>query len=161
MPEVHKAVADAALRQNVLRVRRVFLDLLAQVVDVQPDVVRLVAVLVAPDLRQQLIVRNCPARVLDQVVEQAVLGRAQLDPLAVDDHLAAVEIYAQAVVDLEDRLRGRGRRHLGAAQHRLDPAGKLTRSERLGDVVVRAQFQPVDLVVLLAFGGQHDHRDRW
>src|SRR5262249_22715876 len=45
-----------------------------------------------------------------------------------------------------------------AAQQRAYTAAELTNRERLGDVVVRAQFEAENLVELLAAGGQHDDR---
>ena len=44
------------------------------------------------------------------------------------------------------------------AQHRLNPGNKLAGRKRLGDIVIGACIQPRDLVVLLCFGGQHNHR---
>ncbi len=55
-PEVYKSVPYPAFGQDVFRVGRVLLQLLAQVVDVQTDIVRLVAVLITPHFRQQLVV---------------------------------------------------------------------------------------------------------
>ena len=47
---------------------------------------------------------------------------------------------------------------LKAAQHGANAAGKLARAERLGHIVVRAQVQPLDAVVLVRAHGEHDHR---
>ena len=46
----------------------------------------------------------------------------------------------------------------GPAQHRLDPQHQLARRERLGDVVVGADLEAGDAVLVLAERGQHDHR---
>ena len=43
-------------------------------------------------------------------------------------------------------------------QHRLDPRHQLPRGERLGDVVVPAQFQPQHAVDLIIAGRQEDDR---
>ena len=51
-------------------------------------------------------------------------------------------------------VRGAGR----APQHRLDPGDQLARAERLGQVVVGAQFQAEDAVDLVVAGGEEDHR---
>ena len=43
-------------------------------------------------LGQQRVVGNHPAGILDEVVQQAILRRPQIDALAVDDDLMAVEV---------------------------------------------------------------------
>ncbi len=45
-----------------------------------------------------------------------------------------------------------------AAQHGPDPGHQLARGERLGDVVVGAEFEPDDLVDLAVAGGDDDDR---
>ena len=67
-------------------------------------------------------------------------------PVAIDQQVAA-----------DDRIAGR-RRRLGSPQRDADPREELFRAERLGDVVVRAGVQRVDLVGLGAPGRQHDDR---
>ena len=47
---IHKTVADTPFRQDVLGVGRVSLNLLAQVVDVEAQVVRFITILIAPYL---------------------------------------------------------------------------------------------------------------
>ncbi|MNE63330.1 hypothetical protein D3C80_1586740 [compost metagenome] len=47
----------------------------------------------------------------------------------------------------------------GAAQYGLQACNQLAWRKRLGDVVIGADFQALDLVVFLAFGGEHDDRD--
>ncbi len=46
----------------------------------------------------------------------------------------------------------------GAPQHGLHPRHQLARAEWLGQIVVRAQFQPAYDVILLAAHGQQDNR---
>ena len=67
-------------------------------------------------------------------------------------------------VDLEvagPERRGAARRrgHLEAAQDGLDPGHQLEVVERLGDVVVGAELQALDLVHRVVAGGQHHDRD--
>lgn len=45
-----------------------------------------------------------------------------------------------------------------AAQHGLQPGHQFAWRKGLGDVVVGADLQALDLVVLFAFGGEHDDR---
>jgi hypothetical protein len=47
----------------------------------------------------------------------------------------------------------------GATEHRTDPHRQLARAERLGHVVVGADLEPRQPLVLLAQRGQHHHRD--
>ena len=46
-----------------------------------------------------------------------------------------------------------------AAEHRLHAQDKLSRAERLGDVVVRPDLETEDAVHLLAARGEHQHRE--
>jgi hypothetical protein len=49
--------------------------------------------------------------------------------------------------------------HAPDAEEHLDPRDQLVRVERLGDVIVGADFQAHDHVPGGILGGQHDHRD--
>jgi hypothetical protein len=53
------------------------------------------------------------------------------------------------------RFAGAGRRR--AAQDGVDPRQQFARTERLGDVVIRATFEARDLVVLVGARREHDH----
>ena len=68
----------------------------------------------------------------------------------------------QLVVAEGHHLVGTGRRaghqRRLAAQHGLDPRQQFARVERLGQVVVGAQFQALDAAALVALGGEHDDR---
>ena len=55
---------------------------------------------------------------------------------------------------------GPGGGHLGSAQNRPDPGHQLLGTERLGQVIVRAQLQSHELVGLVAPGRQHDDGHR-
>ena len=48
---------------------------------------------------------------------------------------------------------------LAAAQHRLDAGHELHHAEWLDEVIVRAEVEAADLVVLRALGRSHDDRD--
>src|SRR5690606_29200387 len=45
---------------------------------------------------------------------------------------------------------------LGAAQHRIDAGNQFAGGKRLGDVIIGAGVEALDLVVLFALGGEHD-----
>ena len=48
-PEVHEAIADAALGKNVFGVGRILFQFLAEIVDIESNVMRFIPVLIAPD----------------------------------------------------------------------------------------------------------------
>ena len=77
-------------------------------------------------------------------MQQAEFGRPQIQRQAVAADPVRSRIQPQTL-DL-DRIVRHLRR--APAQHRLDARQQFARRERLGDVVVRARFQPHDLVLL-------------
>jgi len=152
---VNETVPDAAFGQNVGRIGRISFELLAEIVDIEPKVVRLIAVFVPPDLGEQLFVGDHPACVLDKVVEKAELSGAELDQLVVDPYLPSVEVNPQALIDTDGLVDRRGGR-LGATENGLYAADHLPWAEGLGDVVVGAELKAPNTVILLALGGEHD-----
>src|SRR5690348_1331818 len=90
-----EAVAQAALGQDVFGMGRVLFDLLPQIGDVEPQIMGLVAVLVAPDLGEQRFVGEQPPGIVDQMIEQAIFGWAQRYFLTAYQDLAFVEIDGQ------------------------------------------------------------------
>ena len=63
-------------------------------------------------------------------------------------------------LDVAD-FHGAGRqRALEAAQHGFHAGNEFARAERLGDVVVGAEFESEDAVGFAAFRGQKNYRDR-
>src|SRR5438445_4430813 len=95
---VGEAIAHATFGEDIARIGRIVLELLAQVVDVQADVVRGIAILGAPHAAEQRLVGHDHARVREQVIEQAELGRPQLDLLAVFPDFVPVKVDRQAIV---------------------------------------------------------------
>src|SRR4051794_18843864 len=100
---VAEAVAHAAHREEVLRVLRVRLQLLAQVADVDVDRARVAVGRVAPDPRQQHVAREDAARVAGQSVEDLELDERQLDRRAADPDRALGRVDLQ-LVDGERQL---------------------------------------------------------
>src|SRR4051794_39103048 len=154
-----EAVAHAVHRLDVARRRRVGLDLAAEVLDVRVHRALVALVVVALDSVDQLEARvHAPGR-LGQRDEQAPLRRGQVHALGVDRHLVAVEIEAQAPA-VEAARRARVRLDaLGAAQQRAHAGDELARAEGLGHVVVGAEVQAADALVLAGAGAQHEDRD--
>src|SRR5581483_176896 len=75
------------------------------------------------------------------------------DRLAADRDLAAADVDPD-VADCQDA--GCFVRLLRAPQDGADAGDELLRVERLGEVVVGAEVEAGDLVLVLAFGGEHD-----
>lgn len=144
------AVADAAHRFNQAAHRA---ELLAQRADMHVHRASFAAVVVVPDLREDLVARQHDAAVLEQVAEQLELLVGQRNLAALHRHVTALDIDKQRV----------GRIVLfvallcGAAQQCLHARDKLHHAEGLWDVVVRAAVQPHDAVVFGAFRRQHNH----
>ena len=159
----HQDVAGAADRLDDPRIVDVRLELLAQPPDLDVD---------GPVERRRL----APAGLLEQEVagqDAAGMGEEdgkQVELAAGQRHLppAGIEQPARRQVELPvgeaiapgRRLRrgraGRGGRGQGPAQHRLDPRQQLAQVERLGDVVVGADFEADDLVDRIAPSGDDD-----
>src|SRR3984885_10323059 len=90
-----------------------------------------------------------------EVVEEAKLGGGGGDQLAVDAKLHGAGVNLD-VLKLQD---GRCAWPLEAAQNGLDAGDQLARSEGFGDVVVGAQLEAVDAVVLRRARGEKDDWD--
>src|SRR5205823_7655043 len=86
------AVAEAARRLDQLRLRRIALDLQAQVADVELDLVAAAGERVAPDELQQLVAGEELVRMLGQRREQAELERRQRHELTPHPDLAGGEV---------------------------------------------------------------------
>ncbi len=98
---------------------------------------------------------------LHQHLEQREFAGGEGDVLAVLRQTARGEVEAERAELHRLRLGGRraGRRGGRAPpQHRLDAREQFPRVERLGQVIVGADFQPDDAVDVVALGRQHDDR---
>src|SRR5437016_2053960 len=109
--------------------RWVRLDLLAQIADVQPDVVIFFPVLASPDANQQRLIGHQAARIRDEMEEESILRRRQCDAFALAENLTLRKIDQQVVVNSNLRLR-QGRRHVCAPNDRLNATEQLALSER-------------------------------
>ncbi|MNF92159.1 hypothetical protein D3C84_747960 [compost metagenome] len=101
----------------------------------------------------QLAARHHLAPVLHQVTQHPELVGGELDGGALVPHLGGRHVEPHPA-DLEDRA-GIARR---TAHQGMDPRHQLGDLEGFGEVVVGAGVQPLDLLVQLATGGQHQHR---
>src|SRR5579859_4908831 len=147
-------VAAAQDRLHDLRPGRVLLDLAAQVLHVRVDGALVALELIPADPVDQLEPGVHPARDGGQGTQDAPLGRGQVGRGAAHHDLAPRRVDEQGPVAVTDRA-GRGDRG-AAAQDGLDPQDQLARAERLGDVVIGAELQAGDPVLLARLGGQHE-----
>jgi len=110
---------------------------------------------VVPHVAEQLGAGEHAARVEHEVAQQPELGRRQLDEAPAAADLVAVLVQRE-VGERQDRL---GDRRTAPAQHGADPGDQFLQVERLGQVVVAADGEPGDLVVLGVLRGKEDHRN--
>ena len=115
----------------------------------------LAAVVHAPDLLKELVACERHARVGQKQAQEFKFFIRKRDTRAVDRDRVCVEIddeptAAQLMCSFF---------RLAAAQHRLDAGHELHHAEWLDEVIVRAEVEAADLVVLRALGRSHDDRD--
>src|SRR5215212_8527412 len=157
-PSRLQLVADAPHRLDVAGPDGIGLDLLAEAPDMDGDGALVAVPIEVPDVVEQLLAGEDLAGAPCQEVEQVELLGRQVDRLAVTLDAPAAGVDPEAT----DPHRVAGHRRggdLGAPQHGLHPRDQLAGAKRLGQVVVRTQPEPEDLVALLALGRQHDDRD--
>ena len=150
-------VADPGLGEQVAGSRRVGFELAAQLVGIHPEVVQLASVRGSPGGAEQLGMRDEVTRAPRQCLQQSPLGRREPD-------LGAVRGGRPSLADVEGEVVGGDDQWFGAlgrtaAHGGPDPGEELVHAERLGDVVVGAGVEGLDLVVGVVPGGEDDHRD--
>jgi hypothetical protein len=126
-------------------------ELAAQRADMNLDDVGVVGV-VAPDLREQLMLRENQAALADEIGEEAQLGRGQLERRAGARRQAGLLVHHDVA--------GFDRRAEAACppQHGTHPGEQLLEGERLDQVVVGAEFEAAQPVLHGVTGGQEDDR---
>src|SRR4051812_14590808 len=87
-----ETVADPRLGEDVLGLRRVGLDLLAQLIDEDAEVLGLVAVIGAPLRLQQLAMSYRAAGVRDEVAQSLEFLRREADIFSIRVDFARIEI---------------------------------------------------------------------
>ena len=90
--------------------------------------------------------------------EQLVLALCQLDGAAAFVDLKILGVDRQRAARAHAALGGCAGDHRRAADVRLHAGHQLAHGKGLGDVVVRADLQAEDLVLLLLAGGENDDR---
>ena len=144
-------VADAPQRVDQVGLHQV--DLAAEVGDVGLDDVAVAVEVVVPHVVEDLGLREHPPGVHHEVAQQLELRGRQRHRRAAPPDLVAVLVELQVAGDEAGHLGGA----LGATQHRADARHHLLEAEGLGHVVVAADREPHDLVLVGVLGGEEDH----
>ena len=114
---------------------------------------------ILPDAPVDIGARKHLAGVFEQETENVVLRRGERYLLAVECDALALIVHGDAA----ERERGVFLRHAAelriAPELCLDSGEDLKRIEGLRDIIVRADGETEDLVVVLALGGDEDDRD--
>ena len=116
------------------------------------------APVVLPDVVEDLRLRQHAAGVEHQVAQQLELGGGQVDGLPGADAPRG-ESSSSSRSAYRSTLRVVVETRPGAAQDRADPGDDLLQAERLGDVVVAADGQALDLVGGVVARGEEQHGD--
>ena len=156
VPLRHKPVAHAPDGDDVLRGTGVILDLTAQAVDIDHDGVIIHSAPVAPHLIVDHILGEHLLGVAHKEQQQAALlfREVQLLVVLIEAHGGGIAQEGPAA-DLMAALVGEA---LAPADQRLDLGTQNLGPEGLGDVVVRAQREPVHEVVVLTAAADDDDR---
>ncbi|MBG9885105.1 hypothetical protein ABE10_00595 [Bacillus toyonensis] len=147
----HVAETALGLDHRLLGVR---VDLAPEIGDVALHDARVAVEVVLPDVIEDLRLRQHAVRVEHQVAQELELGRAQLDRRRADEDVVRVLIHGQ-LAGADDRLLVGLHR---AAQDRLGAGDDLVEAEGLGDVVVAAGVEPLDLVLRVVLRGEEEDR---
>src|SRR3954471_17864060 len=154
-----EGVPDTPHRQDEHRRRRVVLDLVPQVADV--DVYRLLVLvegLVVAQELEQLRAGVDPPGSRGEVSEDLEFGRRQAHPPVAALDAPPLEIDEQVSVS-DDAATDRVREvAIRAPEERLDPAHQLAQTERLRQVVVGTELEADHLVDLVITRGQDEDR---
>ncbi len=153
-----QAVADAWLGEQVARAARVWLDLAAQLADEDAQIVRFILVMRPPDGAQQGAVRDDLAGVDRQIFEYLVFGGGQAHLVAIDGDAAALEVERQPAA-LELRIAACATTGLrGMAQRHAQPGDQFGHAKGLGQIIIRAQFQRGNLILIAGAHREDDNR---
>ena len=107
-----------------------------------------------PDRIEQPLAGEDPARMLEEMAEQAEFGGAERDRRAAALHLVAGHVHLDVRISelLADQSRA------DAAQHRHGAGDQFAWAEGLGHIIVGAGLEAADPIALLAARSQHDDR---
>jgi hypothetical protein len=130
--------------------------LVAQVADVDVDDVGAGVEVVVPDGGEDLLAAEDVTRVAHEVLQQGELAAGELHGLVVASDAARAQVHLQVA--------GLYRRRawlIGAPGERSHAGRQFLQIERLGEVVIRAGIESVNLLAHVVAGGEHQHRHLW
>src|SRR6266542_962849 len=157
---VHELVAEASDGDQMAWTMPIFLDLLAQSLDVDVQGLCVADVINAPDFVDQVLTGEEPPLPGEEQLQELELLWSHGDGISPDEHLVAFGIQLDRPPGQLAGQRGlRGDRHLGPAQVSAYPGYQLPHRERLRHIVVGTELEPRHLVRLGVLGGQDDDGD--
>src|SRR5215831_2161548 len=128
-------------------------ELFANAADEHLDGIGVAIEVLVVEMLDQFAARDHAAGMMHEVGEQAIFVRGELDRIAVDGHAAGTGVEAPgAAIELALGVTGR------AAQECADARQNLLEMEGLGDVVVGAGVEALDLVAPAVAGGEDKDR---
>ena len=156
MSSVDEAISLSVNGKNMLGPGGVVLDFLPQFQDVVVDGPGGGEALVSPDLVEKGIPGDHFPLVGDQMLQYRHFQRSQIRLSLAAPCLEVNEVD----FSVSERIALRKVLNISffAAQVRLDPGQQFPDAERLGHVVVGADFKPQDFIHLFAFRREHENR---
>ena len=151
-PEWITAHVAQTVTRAAYRLQPLPADLAPQVAGVDLDRVG-VDLGVVPDMGQQVGLGHDHAGVAHEVLQHGVLARRQVDGSSLDRHGTGGGVELEGT-DHEGHRARRGR----APEQRAQPGEQHDEGERLGEVVVGTEVEPVGLVVLAVLGRRQQDR---
>ncbi len=132
------------------------LDDLPKVANENPQILDVLSHTAAPDLLQQLVVRDHQADMGREHVQKTVLLAGQLDLVVVEQHGPADEIDRQRAGDHDGVL---VRALEIPSERRMAACDQFGHAERLDDVVIGSRLEKADFFLLVGFDREDDDRD--
>src|SRR6266850_1089858 len=108
--------------------------------------------LAAPNAIQNRISCEGASAILQQKFQKFEFLRGQLDLTAIPEQFVGGQIEAAITKTIIHVFRS------SPAQKRLHPGKQLSNTEWLGDIIVCAELEAADDIILLAFGREHNDR---
>src|SRR5690606_6901358 len=144
-------VADPAYGMNEAGLRRIAFDLLAKVADMHHQRARVADAVGAPDDLIQGIELERLIRMLGEIGEQIEFLHRQVDKasVALDRPCRRIDDKAGIGDDVRNGVSASHRLQRASAELRMDAGDELPGTERLGHIIIAAEFQSVYNVVII------------
>ena len=150
-------VADSHFRENILRVRRIFLQFPSDICHVYAQNLIVALYIGAPDLCQNAVVGQHASGVARQKRDKTVFDLSQVDAFSVQKHEALVEIYSQLAAYIGTLVEFCvGIQPVAVPECCPDARQKLGCAEGLGDIVVGSRVERKNFFMLFGSGRNDD-----